>query len=615
MDRGRLISLSAIVLGLLVLSFTWSTALYIMLGFTIEAVRPWSVYEFMAAYGVSGSNLRLLGTSFLVACIVGSIAAGALWLARPKHYYGDARWAYRGEIRKAGLLDSDGILLGKLGRTYLRNSESGHVLVAAPTRSGKGVGVVIPNLLSWPGSVVVLDIKHENHNITSGFRAQHQRVFKWSPADDEGRSHRFNPLSTVRDDVSHRISDIQRLATILLPQPPRSDPMWQNEARDLFLGLALYVLDDPEQSATIGQIYRILKSESDITEIIEFVLGNPNLNIDESARRSLASFINKAPKERSGVRSNLTAALNLWANPVIDAATAASDFDLAELRRRPMSIYVGVKQNQLDTLAPLLALFFQQCVDVLGRDLPGPNEPHKVLLLIDEFAALGRLPIIETAMAFLAGYNVRLVNIIQGLSQLEHHYGSARDSILQNSSIQVYFAANDDTTARYISGRLGTKTIRTASRSDPGGFGWATKTSGYASRDLMLPEEVRQLKNTKQVVFKEGSRPAKTNRIRYYQDRAFKGRLLPAAPVPTLDMTITLPPAPWLRNDASNANSEENGDDSNESNIERFVEQSSTKEIEAMGLEIADLMADETDPDAQQARDDLSALIHETVDR
>ncbi len=218
-------------------------------------------------------------------------------------------------------------------------------------------------------------------------------------------------------------------------------------------------------------------------------------------------------------------------------------------------------------------------------------------------------------MAFLAGYNVRLVNIIQGLSQLEHHYGSARDSILQNSSIQVYFAANDDTTARYISARLGTKTIRTASRSDPGGFGWATKTSGYASRDLMLPEEVRQLKNTKQVVFKEGARPIKTNRIRYYQDRAFKGRLLPAAPVPTLDMTITPPPAPWLRNDASIANPKEKVDDNNESTAEPFAEQSSTKEIEAMGLEIADLMADEADLDAQLARDHLSAVIHESLDR
>lgn len=606
-------TLSAVTLGLLSLSFAWSTALYVILGFSINAVRPWSVYEFIAAYGISGSNGNVLGTSFLVACVVGSLVTGALWLARPKQYYGDARWAYRGEIQKAGLLDNDGILLGKVGSRYLRNAEAGHVLVTAPTRSGKGVGVVIPNLLSWPGSVVVLDIKHENHDITSGFRGKHQRVFKWSPADDDSCSHRFNPLSTVRQDLAHRISDIQRLATILLPQPTHADPMWQNEARDLFLGMALYVLDDPNQPATIGQIYRILKTEHDITDVVQFVLDNDTIDLDSSARMSLGSFLNKAPKERSGVRSNLTAALNLWANPVIDAATSHSDFDLTELRRRPTSIYVGVKQNQLDTLAPLLALFFQQCVDVLGRDLPSADEPHKVLLLIDEFAALGRLPVIETAMAFLAGYNVRLVNIIQGLSQLDRHYGAGRDSILQNSSIQVYFAPNDDATTNYVSKRLGTKTIRTASRSDPGGFGWATKTSGYASRDLMLPEEVRQLKSTQQIIFKEGTRPAKTIKIRYYADKRFASRLLPAKTVPRLDIKPHPPIAAPLPMVALDDSSEPQtvGEQVREPNLN--VDE--VAEAEAIGRSIADLMTDETDPEAIAARDHLLAALESTVER
>lgn len=616
LDRGRLTALTAIGLGLLVFSFAWSTALYLMLGFTLDAVRPWSVFEYIRAYGISERDASMLATAFFVACIVASLVAGALWLSRPKKYYGDARWAYGGEIRKARLLDGDGVLLGKHGRTYLRNGEPGHVLVAAPTRSGKGVGVVIPNLLSWPGSVVVLDIKHENHQITSGFRAKHQRVFKWSPADDEGRSHRFNPLSAVRDDVSHRISDLQRLATILLPQPTHADPMWQNEARDLFLGLALYVLDDPEQPATIGQIYRILKSEHDIADVIQLVLNNDELSLDSSARMSLASFLNKALKERSGVRSNLTAALNLWANPVIDATTAESDFDLTELRRRPTSIYVAVKQNQLHTLAPLLSLFFQQCVDVLGRDLPGPDEPHKVLLMIDEFASLGRLPVIETAMAFLAGYGVRLVNIVQGLSQLEQYYGSARDSILQNSSIQIYFAANDDTTARYISSRLGTKTIRTASRSEPGGFGWATKTSGYAGRDLMLPEEVRQLEDKKQIVFKEGARPAMASKIRYYTDNHFKSRLLPAAQVPQL----TINPHPPIATPTPLSTSIHSAESSAPESVgarSREPEQpiNELAEAEAVGRTIADMMIEEQDPEAQAARDRLVAVLPESIER
>ena len=404
----------------------------------------------------------------------------------------------------------------------------------------------------------------------------------------------------VRDDPAHRISDLQRLATILLPQPRGADPMWQNEARDLFLGLALYVLDDPAQASTIGQIYRLLKSDLDLADVIDAVLKSDAL--DATARQSLASFLNKAPKERSGVRSNLTATLNLWANPVIDAATAASDFELTKLRRRPTSIYVSVKQNQLRTLAPLLGLFFQQCVDILGRDLPGTDEPHQVLLLIDEFASLGTLPVLVDAMAFLAAYGVRLVLIIQGLSQLDHLYRSARDSILQNAGVQVYFAANDDATARYVANRLGTKTIRTASRSEPGGFGWATKTTGYARRELMLPEEVRQFRATQEIIFKEGARPVKAGKLRYYKDRQLKARLLPPVPVPA--MPIALPVAPPVAVRAMQTRADD-GDLSRARSGGATPDNKLTSEVEAMGQNIAALMAGEADPSTQVARDEL----------
>ncbi len=219
-DKGRLTAAAAVIVGFTVFSFAWSTALYLMLGFGLDAIRPWSVYQYIYAYGISGPDANVIGTSFFIAAMVGAIGAGALWMLRPKNYYGDARWAYSSEIRHAKLMDPGGILIGKRGAAFLRNDEPGHLLVAAPTRSGKGVGIVIPNLLSWPGSVVVLDIKHENHAITSGFCGKHQPVFKWSPMDDDGQSHRYNPFDEVRQDIGHRISDLQRLAAILLPQPP-----------------------------------------------------------------------------------------------------------------------------------------------------------------------------------------------------------------------------------------------------------------------------------------------------------------------------------------------------------------------------------------------------------
>lgn len=530
MPGDRVTTALGAALALAVFSFVASAVLYLQLGISLDTVRPWSIFEYLSDDGLHHSTALWIANA--VASATTGTALLALWLAKPKTYFGDARWATLGEMRAAKLFEKEGLLLGRVGGRYLRNNEAGHVLVAAPTRSGKGVGIVIPNLLSWPGSVVVLDIKHENHALTSGFRAQFQPVFKWSPADDDARSHRFNPLDAIRTDVLHRISDLQRLATILLPQPQNTDPMWQNEARDLFLGLSLWILDDPDVPSTLGQIYRTLKSDDDLADVIAGLLDSENSNLDPIARLSLANFLNKAAKERSGVKSNLTAALNLWANPVIDAATSASDFDLEALRRRPTSIYVAVKQNQLLTLAPLLGLFFQQCVDVLGRDLPGPDEPHQVLLLIDEFAALGRMEIIENAMAFLAGYRVRFLNIVQGLGQLDTLYGRGRENLLQNSAVQIFFAANDDTTAQYIAKRLGTQTIRTFSRSDsPAG---STRTSSYAARPLLLSEEVRRLNTEQAILFKEGARPAMGMKIRYYRNRDLKRRVLAPAAVPAL---------------------------------------------------------------------------------
>ena len=525
-------------------AFLWAAVFFVLMGWPLEQVRPWSIPALVWQYDMTGPRLVNLLASLAVALGAGAGLGVLAYVHRPRHYYGDARWAHPGEIRKSRLLDPGGLLLGRRGGRYLRNNEPLHVLVAAPTRSGKGVGIVIPNLLSWPDSVIVLDIKHENYQITSGFRdSAGQRTFLWSPADENGRSHRWNFLDAVRPDPAHRVSDLQQLAALLVPLPANSaDSMWIHEARDLFLGIGLYVLETPEVPHTVGEIYRTLKTDADLGDVCQYLVENRGGELSPACVQALSNFAHKAEKERSGVKSTLTAELNLWSNPVIDAATAASDFDLRDLRREPMSIYVGVTLSQVNALARILNTFFQQVITVLTRELPGREEPHRVLLLVDEFASLGRMDVLANAIGFVAGYGLRLINIIQGLGQLDAIYGAAgREAITQNSALQVYYAANDDTTAKYISERLGNRTIKTASRTTATQGGAATRNVSYSKRELMTPDEVRRLGTEKAIVCKEAARPVLGRKIQYYRDPAFAKRVLPGVEVPKLDV-VDLPP-------------------------------------------------------------------------
>ena len=534
MTKEKWLMLTGGLLAAGVLCFAWSTALTLLLGRSLNSMPPWAVVSFIAEYGFSGSAGTLLFRSFLMAfAAAGVLAAAFLLTANQAPVYGDARWASALEVSRARLQRKTGLLVGKKGGTYLINDEPLHTLVAAPTRSGKGVGVVIPNLLAWNGSVVVLDVKKENYQLTAGYRSQYQEVFLWSPMD--ARSACYNPFDFITPEGPRRITDIQLLATILLPAPPRSDPMWINEARDLFMGLALLVIDAPADPSTLGQVYRTLKQETDLAEAAQLALDQTDFPLDPICRQALANFKNKASKERSGVKSTLTAALNLWANPAIDAATARSDFDLRDFRRVRSSVYVGVGQDQLLTLAPLLNMFFQQAVAALSKSLPGKREPHEVLFLIDEFPLLGAMPTLQKGLGLLAGYKIRIVLITQGLGQLDEIYGrQATEGILQNCALQIFFASNDDTTTNYVSSRLGSKTVQVKSRSQSQDWMSGSTSTSSIARPLLPPEEVRRLNPKQAIIFKENTRPVLAEKIRYYSDKRFAPRVTAPPPVPAL---------------------------------------------------------------------------------
>lgn len=558
--EGKALYIGAALSGLLAASYISAVILCFLSGLDPDLAKPWTAWPFITD-PVFGS--RALAS--IAAAHLALLALAITAFKRPEAEFGDARWATRQDIKKAGLLRKEGLLLGKHKGEYLVSDSPTHVMVIAPTRSGKGVGLVIPNLLNWKGSLICLDIKQENFRKTAGFRKNHGHdVFMWSPLDQNGRSHRYNPLEAVSKDPNQRISDLQVIAKILIKDPVKSDPVWASEARALFIGLALYVTGNPNMPTTIGAINRLLGTEQDLGDICRHIVeSHPELS--PTLNKTLMNFANKAAKERSGVKSSLNQAINLWDNPVIDAATSASDFTIADLRKKKTAIYVGVLTGQIPALAPLLRIFFEQVITLLSMKEPDESEPHKVLLMMDEFHMLGEMTSMTSAFTLLGGYNCRVMAVVQGLKWLDDVYGrDKRDGILSCCAHQIFFAANDLETASYVSQSCGDKTVKTVSTSQKKSFKYeppSTSTS-HRARPLISKEKVKQLPNNEEIIVTESSFPVRAEKIQYFKDKGFMQRLLPPPEIPVLHIvsnaipTFNIPKAEQPKKPAENFSQE-----------------------------------------------------------
>ena len=519
-------------------SYMAAVFLFIMLGYNVTEIRGYEWFQYGHYYWDNPKfTLKLIISGVLPIVVIGGIFA--MFIIKPKQIYGDARWARTADIMRAKLFSKRGLILGRHSGKYIMSDTPTHALLVAPTRSGKGVGVVIPNCLNWSGSLVCLDVKQENYKITSGFRAKFgQECFLWSPMATDKKSARFNPLDMVSNDPDQRVTDLQIIANLLVSVSEK-EPMWGQEAQSLFVGAALYVMDAPDMPSTIGAVYRLLSTNEDITEVFQFILEN-QAGLSPQIKMNLGNFAAKAPREASGVKSSLMSSLRIFSNPMVDSATSESDFDLHDLRRKKISIYVGVLPNQLETLAPLLRLFFQQVISIMSEQEPGADEPHHVLMLLDEFPSIGAMDSVVTAFTLLAGYHVRVLAIIQGLSWIDKNYGrDTREGLIANCAQQIFFATNDETTSKYVSDALGEKTVKsTTLMKNPFAFTVAkgSKTISAMGRPLLMPQEVRRLDKNKAVILSEGAFPILANKIFYYKSKTFKARLLDAVPVPPLQI-------------------------------------------------------------------------------
>ena len=503
-----------------------------------------------------------------------------------KDLHGSARWAKEEEIRTTGLLGAkSGVYVGgwvhpkRKAISYLRHNGPEHVLAFAPTRSGKGVGLVLPTLLSWPHSVVVYDIKGENWALTAGWRCEKAGNYciKFSPTDAVG-SACFNPLAEIRLGTPRDVSDAQNIADILVrPNGSASgggeNEHWVNSAFSLLTGVILHVCYSAANAGRTAELAEIAgtltKPGQSLEETLQEMMltshdpngrykwrdvqGNATVGHPVVAEKA-QEMLDKEEKERSGVLSTAKTLLALYSDPIVSRNIARSDFRIADLMNldRPVSLYIVVPPSDQERLRPLTRLLFTQIVSRLtekmefadGRSMANYN--HRLLLLIDEFPTLGKLEVFAKSLAFIAGYGIKAYLIAQDLSQIQDAYGD-KESILSNCHVRIAYAPNKIETAELLSKMTGTATVlrETTSYSGSRGsmmLGQVTKNVEAIERPLLTADECMRLPGPKKdragnvteagdmLIFIAGQSPIYGKQILYFKDPTFSERAKIPAP-------------------------------------------------------------------------------------
>jgi type IV secretion system protein VirD4 len=509
---------------------------------------PWRLFEWWYSYDAYAPWLfddagGIAASSGILGCAVAII--GSLWRARQTRLvttYGSSRWATKREIDGAGLFRPAGVFLGRVGSQYLRHDGPEHVMAFAPTRSGKGVGLVIPTLLSWTGSAVIHDIKGENWQLTAGWREKFSHCLLFNPTDV--RSAKYNPLLEVRKGPDE-VRDVQNIADILVDPEGALERRshWEKTSHSLLVGAILHVLyAEPEK--TLASVATFLSDpQRSFAHTLRRMMGTNHLGTPEHPKvhpvvaSAAREVLNKSENERSGVLSTAMSFLGLYRDPTIAETTSACDWRIADLvdAERPVSLYLVVPPSDISRTKPLVRLVLNQ----IGRRLterlegdPGKRRRHQLLMMLDEFPALGRLDFFESALAFMAGYGIRGYLIAQSLNQISKAYGE-NNAILDNCHVRIAFSSNDERTAKRISDALGTATELRAMRNYAGHrlspwLGHVMVSRQETARPLLTPGEVMQLPPADELVLVSGIAPIRAKKLRYYEDQNFMARVFPA---------------------------------------------------------------------------------------
>ena len=547
---GQVLLVSAVVLAFLWGAtewVAWRLAFQPQLGHPWFELLGWPVYQPPAffwwwfAYDAYARDIFVDGAYIAasggIAAVVVAITM-SVWRAREIKKvttYGSARWAETREVREASLLGRDGVLIGRWRNEYLRHDGPEHVLCFAPTRSGKGVGLVVPTLLTWPGSVIVHDIKGENWTLTAGWRARFGRVLLFDPTN--AASAAYNPLLEVRRG-EWEVRDVQNVADILVdPEGAlKRRNHWEKTSHSLLVGAILHVLY-AEPDKTLAGVANILSDpRRPIETTLRAMMTTPHLGergVHPVVASSARELLNKSDNERSGVLSTAMSFLGLYRDPVVATVTRRCDWRIRDLveGKAPATLYLVVPPSDISRTKPLVRLILNQIGRRLTEELEAKGRRHRLLLMLDEFPALGRLDFFESALAFMAGYGIKSFLIAQSLNQIEKAYGQ-NNSILDNCHVRVSFATNDERTAKRVSDALGTATEMRAMKNYAGHrlspwLGHLMVSRQETARPLLTPGEVMQLPHDDELVLVSGCHPIRAKKARYFEDPQMKARILP----------------------------------------------------------------------------------------
>lgn len=554
----------------------------------IKVYAPWKLFDWMEVWkkrrlnmgDFTESLLTLGGGAFLGIALIVIGSKGKKQDAT--NLYGSAQYAEAEQIRTAGLLPpkgekGHGVYVGgwinpKDGKQYyLRHNGKEHIIALAPTRSGKGVGLVIPTLLSWEHSVVALDVKGENWALTSGWRHQNgHKVLRWDPTDAlEGRSARYNPLEEIRIGTIYETGDVMNVATLLVdPDGKGVDGHWEQTARSLLIGAITHVAYKARNEGRFGTLAEVLRELTNLgyedmaNEWKQYehwrdgdIFYDSSGNVREDpchpvVEQAANEMLNRAEEEASSVLSTAVAKLGLYTDPIVARNTARSDFRITDIMDSdaPVSLYLVLNPTNIQRLKPLVRLFLAQLVYILmpemefqGGQMKAPYK-HRLLLLLDEFPALGKLGIFEQALAYFGGWNIKAYLVCQDKAQLDAAYGKD-ESITSNCHVTVAYAPNKVETAKYLSDRLGVTTVikEQESVSYQGGVGIfakksVTKSQQEVQRAVLTPDEIMRLpgavKDADQMItepgdmliFVAGFPPIYGKQILYFIDKTFSER-------------------------------------------------------------------------------------------